>query len=165
TWDPELEAIAQKHAESCVFEHDCSDCRRVERFSVGQNIVIKKNSEAIESADWQWMVKSLYDEVSSFNKTYMKAYSGGNGFGHFSQIIWATTHKIGCGWVLYKDGNWYSSYFVCNYGPAGNVNGGEVYKPGETCSACPENSCCDSSCSKSGLTAEYPGLCKELSTE
>ncbi|GBM88270.1 hypothetical protein AVEN_105391-1 [Araneus ventricosus] len=28
-WDDELAMIAQKHAETCKFEHDCADCRRV----------------------------------------------------------------------------------------------------------------------------------------
>ncbi|KFM70245.1 Venom allergen 5, partial [Stegodyphus mimosarum] len=162
-WDSELEVIAQKHAETCVFKHDCNNCRKVARFPVGQNIAIKKSTKAIQSADWHWMIKKLYDEVSLFNKKYLKSYSGGKAFGHFSQIIWATTYKIGCGWVLYKEGMWYNSYFVCNYGPAGNMNGVEVYKPGKTCSACPKNSCCGSSCSRSGFKAAYPGLCKILS--
>ncbi|GIY00508.1 hypothetical protein CEXT_627681 [Caerostris extrusa] len=37
-WDNELAAIAQKHAEQCKFDHDCNECREVDRFSVGQNI-------------------------------------------------------------------------------------------------------------------------------
>ena len=32
-WDPELAAVAQGHADQCQFEHDCSDCRRVGRYS------------------------------------------------------------------------------------------------------------------------------------
>ncbi|XP_023341113.1 venom allergen 5.01 isoform X2 [Eurytemora carolleeae] len=34
TWDTELARIAQALAETCKFQHDCSDCR----FRVGQNI-------------------------------------------------------------------------------------------------------------------------------
>lgn len=30
-WDDELATVAQAHADQCEFEHDCSDCRRVDR--------------------------------------------------------------------------------------------------------------------------------------
>ena len=32
TWDPELARLAQALADQCVFNHECADCRRVERF-------------------------------------------------------------------------------------------------------------------------------------
>ena len=41
-WDPELSVVAQAHADQCKFAHDCSDCRRVSRFGVGQNLYIYK---------------------------------------------------------------------------------------------------------------------------
>ncbi len=28
-WDEELAAVAQRHAEQCLFEHDCNECRKV----------------------------------------------------------------------------------------------------------------------------------------
>ena len=31
-WDEELARVAQARADSCVFQHECSDCRRVKRF-------------------------------------------------------------------------------------------------------------------------------------
>jgi len=44
-WDEELSVVAQAHADQCRFAHDCSDCRRVERWSgVGQNLYIYKQS-------------------------------------------------------------------------------------------------------------------------
>ena len=30
-WDDELAAVAQAHADQCVFAHDCADCRKVNR--------------------------------------------------------------------------------------------------------------------------------------
>jgi len=43
-WDAELSVVAQAHADQCKFAHDCSDCRRVSRFGVGQNLYIYKQS-------------------------------------------------------------------------------------------------------------------------
>ena len=37
TWDPELARVAQARADSCVFQHECSDCRRVRRFKADLN--------------------------------------------------------------------------------------------------------------------------------
>ena len=28
-WDEELARVAQKHADQCVFQHDCADCRKI----------------------------------------------------------------------------------------------------------------------------------------
>ena len=36
-WDTELARVAQARADSCVFQHECSDCRRVSRFKAGFN--------------------------------------------------------------------------------------------------------------------------------
>lgn len=37
--------------------------------------------------------------------------------GHYTQVAWASTTKIGCGLVTYKSGRWFNNYIVCNYGP------------------------------------------------
>ena len=37
-WDWELARVAQARADSCVFQHECSDCRRVQRFKAAFNI-------------------------------------------------------------------------------------------------------------------------------
>ncbi len=41
-------------------------------------------------------------------------------FGHYSQIIWAKTTKVGCAEAVSKKGN---HYWVCEYAPAGNILG------------------------------------------
>ena len=40
--------------------------------------------------------------------------------GHFTQLVWATTARIGCGKSTGPDGN---DYWVCNYDPPGNMQG------------------------------------------
>ncbi|GIX99830.1 hypothetical protein CDAR_460641 [Caerostris darwini] len=160
-WDNELAAVAQKHAEQCKFEHDCNECREVDRFSVGQNIYEGMSSGPPKHSDWEPMVKSFYDEVSMFDKSYIKPYVFG-AWGHFSQVVWATSWRVGCGRATFMEDGWYTTFLVCNYGPAGNMYDGEMYKVGAPCSACPSGTCCGSSCQRHGIRADYRGLCKVI---
>ena len=52
-WDTELARLAQAHADQCRFAHDCSDCRRVPRWGVGQNLFIYKQSQRLANIDWE----------------------------------------------------------------------------------------------------------------
>ncbi|GFW45229.1 hypothetical protein TNCV_4733371 [Trichonephila clavipes] len=66
-WDEELATVAQKHADQCIFAHDCPECRSVEAFSVGQNIATRaKTGNTLPVPDWESTIQSLYDEVKDF---------------------------------------------------------------------------------------------------
>ena len=43
--------------------------------------------------------------------------------GHYSQIVWKTTTKVGCGFAE-SNGN---DVLVCDYAPPGNVMGEQAY--------------------------------------
>lgn len=47
--------------------------------------------------------------------------------GHYTQMLWAASVRIGCGYVNHMVGNRNTVLLVCNYGPAGNVRGGRLY--------------------------------------
>lgn len=63
--------------------------------------------------------------------------------GLYTQLIWADTRYVGCGITMYrnrKNSSQYLKYFVCNYGPKGNIMGKSIYERGRPCSKCP-NGC------------------------
>ncbi|TRY68227.1 hypothetical protein TCAL_05216 [Tigriopus californicus] len=73
-WDDELARVAQAHANECKFAHDCADCRRVERFGVGQNLYIYKQTQESAATDWTRAITDWYDEVKLFSKRSVKPF-------------------------------------------------------------------------------------------
>ena len=57
--------MAQTHADQCVFDHDCSDCRRVARFRVGQNIFRARDTR-LEPPEWAHVIRSFFSEIDLF---------------------------------------------------------------------------------------------------
>ncbi|XP_039444143.1 CRISP/Allergen/PR-1 [Culex pipiens pallens] len=146
SWDNELARKAQEWADQCIFKHDPK--KRLARFTMGQNLALIWSSATLEDerdSDFAGRIRKWFDEV--------KKYSYGAKFslatGHYMQLVWADTFLIGCGYSYYYLGNKYSKLYVCNYGPAGNVQGQQPYITGRP------------ACEHHGLhkSHTYPGLC------
>ena len=75
----------------------------------------------------------------------------GQEYGHYTQVVWATTTEVGCGYVFYGPEN--EMLLICNYKIAGNMVKGSMYKKGPACSACPSNfgHCDDGLCAPSAF--------------
>lgn len=43
--------------------------------------------------------------------------------GHFTQVVWKNTQRVGFGFALIQNVNSYRAVWVCNYHPAGNYHG------------------------------------------
>lgn len=109
TWSPELAAVAQRWADTlrdkgCTFGH--SGGQYGENLAAGTEGVL----------DPEATVKMWYDEIAKY-----KFPDGGFAMdtGHFTQVVWRGTTKVGCGHSQCK-GN---DIWVCNYDPAGNWDG------------------------------------------
>jgi len=149
-WDDELSKIAQRHADQCKFAHDCSDCRKTERFGVGQNLYIYKQTLAIPETDWEKAVTDWYEEVTLFSRKHVEPFKFSSPTGHYTALVWADTDKVGCGATSFKNGRWFSTLYTCNYGPNGNYINGQMYKKSRSCSECGAGEIC---------SVDYPGLC------
>ncbi|XP_066581729.1 venom allergen 3 homolog [Prorops nasuta] len=133
-WDNELAAIAQRWANQCKFQHDL--CRDTPSERVGQNLAIA-SSTAQTFKPVQHLIQGWYDEVQYFNARDVDQFKSGNAqlsngevkmVGHYTQLVWGDSDRIGCGAIKYKDAQgWYSFYLACNYASAGNFLGSPVY--------------------------------------
>ncbi|XP_064601885.1 cysteine-rich venom protein pseudechetoxin-like isoform X3 [Liolophura sinensis] len=145
SWDDEIAKIAEGWAENCLYDHDKGSKRTIPgRFSVGQNL-------ARGYKDWEAAVNGWYNEKDDFTFG-MKSKNDFSATGHYTQMVWAKTSRIGC---AYADCSNVRKFYVCNYGPAGNV--GDFSTPYKTgASVCgakfrKNNLCeCDQDCLNGG---------------
>lgn len=157
-WDEELASIAQRWAEECKASPDCTECREVDRFPVGQNIrrhrrTSSKTRGPDVAPDWEATIKNWSESMQEFKSpSLITSYSHSSKYETYSQVVWGNTSYVGCGFTGFQEGRWDVRLYVCNYGSGGNIIDHEVYKVGAPCSACPEG--------WSKCSTKYPGLCE-----
>ncbi|KAG9643752.1 PR-1-like protein, partial [Aureobasidium melanogenum] len=124
-WDSQLAATAQQIAATCVYAHSMD----VNGGGYGQNI-----AAGVEANNVSAVITELFynGEVGYYNNLYGQANPDMTNFekwGHFSQLVWKGTTKVGCATQycsggLANVGQYVAPYFtVCNYGAPGNYAG------------------------------------------
>merc|ERR1712215_20615 len=141
-WNNEIAMIAQKWANQCKFGHDQSRNKCDGKY-VGQNVywssvMMKTQKEQLKGV--VDAIKSWYSEVKKPFTTSIDPFKWNSACGHYTQVVWAETSEVGCGFSSNKAG----TNIVCNYAVGGNMIGGTMYKKGPGCSACPRGTSCDS---------------------
>lgn len=114
----------------------------------GVTTVPKSWAKAVN--DWNSEI-AIYAKINPNVESFQETTTGV--IGHFTQVVWAETYLIGCGYAVYLEGGMTKNLYVCQYAPAGNMLGTPVYlkATSATDKACP-----------TGTTAsntEFPGLC------
>ncbi|KAF6205606.1 hypothetical protein GE061_019779 [Apolygus lucorum] len=145
-WDAELEKSALRWAQQCTASLERDDCRDLRRFKVGQNIaVLKGNITTVGQASVRALLNQWFKQWVSMEVSLLNSYnSEGADVDELTQLLWASTIRVGCADVIYSNHNddYMIRQLVCNYGPTGNVLGQSVYLKGKPCSACPLGTSC-----------------------
>ncbi|XP_036623682.1 peptidase inhibitor 16 isoform X3 [Trichosurus vulpecula] len=134
-WDEDLAAFAKAYASKCVWGHNKDRGRR------GENLfAITEGEMDLELAVEQWYNEHEHYDLS--NATCAE----GQMCGHYTQVVWAKTERIGCGSQFCEtlEGVMETNIhvLVCNYEPPGNVKGQKPYVEGPQCSQCQEGYQC-----------------------
>ncbi|KAL2460343.1 CAP superfamily protein [Abeliophyllum distichum] len=112
-WNNTLAAYAQKYATlrsaDCAMEHS--------EGPYGENLAAGSWNMSAKEAVEMWIEeKKFYNEKSN-------SCDGGECL-HYTQVVWANTHRLGCARVKCQDG-W--TFVTCNYDPPGNYIGERPY--------------------------------------
>jgi len=108
TWSKDVARVAQRWADElasrCVIQHSAGE--------YGENLA----AGSAEIVDAGHTVAMWYDEVAKYDFKH-----GGFSMhtGHFTQLVWRDTARLGCGVSECKG----LRIWVCNYDPPGNVQG------------------------------------------
>lgn len=122
-WSPEIAAYAQKWADrlaaSGVLEHRPNNGEWARIY--GENLAIDRS--VVECAEaWHSELKD-YPKVEPIPSDF-SAFTAG----HYTQMVWRKTKRIGAGVAVVKQGRFKGmTLVVCNYDPAGNMVGDKPY--------------------------------------
>ena len=148
-WDDKLAQVAGAWANRCEWAHNTDRADEYNilsptdingnsisgRESVGENLAFLSSSNAT-AASFSFAARGyrLWEEEGayySYGDFQVNDYCAQAPCGHFTQLIWATTYKVGCE-VNFCAANTVSSYpatyLVCNYASAGNYIGRSPYQ-------------------------------------
>lgn len=149
-WDADLAKSSQIYANYCNFKHTSTQIPPFDvlGYTYGENLAVQSSSSAkkqdlsdfsilktyLEKSQQSW-----YDEVNNYSLTQASDQcQPGEVCGHYTQMIWADTTKIGCGVAKcdYMEDIGYPEsankdmthvYLVCQYHTAGNYVGQQPF--------------------------------------
>ncbi|XP_071818920.1 cysteine-rich secretory protein LCCL domain-containing 2-like [Apostichopus japonicus] len=148
-WDEGLAVQAQQWADNCLYEHPNKALYK-DYANIGQNLFIQypdslgtKPPSPVTKPVTSWHNEVDYYDYYSYSCRPKKV------CGHYTQVVWASTEKVGCGIKHCKlattnRGKSYANAWLvaCNYAPSGNYVGRKPYTTGNECSQCPPGSLC-----------------------
>lgn len=118
-WDTQLEKYARwwagQRKADCAIRHSFPEYD----FKLGENIYWGSGSAWTPSdAVHEWAAEERYYTYST------NSCAAGQQCGHYTQIVWRTTRRVGCARVVCDSGD---VFMTCNYDPVGNYVGERPY--------------------------------------
>ncbi|CAF1022323.1 unnamed protein product [Brachionus calyciflorus] len=111
-------AYSQKMGVDDIFAHSTG----LAALKMGENLAMSFNSQGYDMKSCgglgKYFAEKWYEEIKNYN--FNTHSSNGGVIGHFTQLVWRSSSKIGCGLAITKDKK---AYITCNYSPNGNIRG------------------------------------------
>jgi hypothetical protein len=144
-WDDDLAQVAQGWVNQCHWAHNPNRTAQYGALAggstyVGENLYVYLTTSSsppniVNSALLAWFVEHQ-------DYTYGPV-QGSSSTGHYTQLVWADTHRVGCalavcpGSAFGYSNNYTAYYLACDYARGGNYIGQYPYEAGPTASECP----------------------------
>uniref|UniRef100_A0A665UGQ9 Cysteine-rich venom protein-like n=1 Tax=Echeneis naucrates TaxID=173247 RepID=A0A665UGQ9_ECHNA len=134
-YSAEVAVSAQAWVDRCILAHGAPSTRMLNGYELGENLFY-----ASTPMSWTAVIGAWHSEVSFY--LYPNGSTNGHAIGHYTQVVWNSSYKVGCGMKLCYD-NIY--LYGCHYYRAGNFYKWPPYKAGPPCASCPD-ACQDNLC-------------------
>ncbi|XP_068426798.1 cysteine-rich venom protein pseudecin [Clinocottus analis] len=135
SYSEEVAVSAQAWVDKCILNHGKPSTRMLNGYELGENLFYSSSL-----VPWTGVINAWNNEVSNY--VYPNGSKNGQNTGHYTQVVWNSSYKIGCGMTKCPN-NIY--FYGCHYYRAGNFWGWPPYKAGLPCASCPNN-CEDKLC-------------------
>lgn len=127
-WDDSLAEYAREWANQLKKKHNCWMTHRPRygkyKQKYGENIFILRGGEP----EIEEVMKSWGSEKKDYNGEPLGQVKSSNPTGHYTQIIWSRTKRLGCARIKCSKDEDVRCIWVCNYDPPGNYRGQRPYK-------------------------------------
>jgi len=147
-WDDDLAQVAQGWVARCSYGHNPNRTNEYGALAggstyVGENLAVYITNgtppDIIDFALDLWFEEQADYSYGPFDSSDLGA------AGHYTQLAWANTHRVGCGLALCPGSafgypnSFTAYYFGCDYARGGNLYGSYPYESGATASHCPND--------------------------
>ncbi|TKS82543.1 Cysteine-rich venom protein DIS2 [Collichthys lucidus] len=152
-YSEEIAVSVQAWLDKCILGHGPPSTRMLHGYGLGENLFYSNSPES-----WTDIINAWNSERAHF--IYPNVSSNGEAIGHYTQLVWNSSYRVGCGVALCPN-NLY--YYGCRYYRAGNFRGWIPYKVGPPCASCPnacEDKLCTNPCSYINRFLNCPSLVK-----
>ena len=120
-WDPQLAAAASAYADEMAATGEWGHSDDEDRPDQGENLWMgTRGAFTAEEMVGDWIAEKRVFRAGVFPN--VSATGRWEDVGHYTQIVWADTDRVGCGLSSSQD----DDYLVCRYAHAGNVMGQAV---------------------------------------
>ncbi|XP_075951235.1 cysteine-rich venom protein TEL1-like [Anarhichas minor] len=153
SWSSEAAANAQRWANTCSMNHSPESNRVISTSGCGENLYMSSQQDS-----WNDAIQDWYDEVKDWR--YGVGSTNGGVIGHFTQVVWYRSNKVGCA-VAYCPNSSYKYFYVCQYCPPGNLQYSRPYTTGPSCGDC-RNACNKKLCTNPCAYTDQYSNCAEL---
>ncbi len=131
-FDTELVEYAKSRAALVSTENYLNHGHKGLRSGVGENLSWQASSTQVPGAPAS-AVDSWYSEIKDYDFS-LPAPVDSSKTGHFTQLVWKGSTRIGAGRVCGQGGEWFETYVAVVFSPAGNMAGqyqANVAAPGQ----------------------------------